>query len=296
MRGTLGAALLLAMLAAGQAVAESHSAEQPAGVPAELDPETRDFIIGNTLFVMLHEFGHVLIRDFDVPILGLEENSADTIAAVTLILADRAQRDRQPRLSEYLAMSALGNILLWETGLEKSSEEVLYWATHDVSIRRAARMACLLYGSDPDEFAWVTGATGMAELRADWCEDEFDMAARAVNWVLESYGEPGGTAANSAANQIEIRYRSPRNEMQQFIMERLQEWQIVESVVEFISERFVLSDSAKVVVRACGSPNAYWDPDYRELIFCYDLIEGLRKLGDAPAIQQLAARFQAARD
>jgi hypothetical protein len=144
-----------AVLAAGPAVAQSEVADQTMTAPAELDPETRAFIIGNAIFVVFHEFGHVLIRDFDVPILGLEENSADTLAAITLILADRAEPEREPRLSEFLAMSALGNILLWQTGLEKSNEEVLYWAKHDVSIRRAARMLCLLYGSDTEEFGWV---------------------------------------------------------------------------------------------------------------------------------------------
>lgn len=292
----LGGALLSAALAAGQVVAQGNAADEASGAPAELDPETRAFIIGNATFVVLHEFGHVLIRDFDVPILGLEENSADTLAALTLILADRAVPDREPRLSEFLAMSALGNMLLWQTGLEKSSEEVLYWATHDVSVRRAARMVCLMYGSDTEEFGWLVGATDMAELRADWCEDEFDIAARAVNWVLETYGVPEGTAAESGSEQITVRYRRPRNELQLFIMERLQEWEIIEEVVDFISARFVLPDEAKVVVRDCGSPNAYWDPDYRELIFCYDLLEGLRTLGDAPEVQKLAARFAAARE
>jgi hypothetical protein len=292
----LGGGLVAAVLAAGPAVAQSEVADETTGAPAELDPETRAFIIGNAIFVVFHEFGHVLIRDFDVPILGLEENSADTLAAITLILADRAEPEREPRLSEFLAMSALGNILLWQTGLEKSNEEVLYWATHDVSIRRAARTLCLLYGSDTEEFGWVAGAVDMAELRADWCEDEFDIAARAVNWVLETYGVPEGGASKTTADQITIRYRRPRNDQQQFIMERLQEWRVIENVVDFMSERFVLPDEAKVVVRDCGSPNAYWDPDYRELIFCYDLLEGLRKLGDAPQVQQLAARFEAARE
>ena len=35
-------------------------------------------MIGNVLFALVHEFGHVIIRDFDVPLLGLEEESAPT--------------------------------------------------------------------------------------------------------------------------------------------------------------------------------------------------------------------------
>jgi len=82
---------------------------------------TIDFLIGNSLFVLMHEFGHVLIRDFDIPILGLEENAADTLAAVGLIMADENQSERQPRLSEYLAMAALGNVLIWQIGKWRSS-------------------------------------------------------------------------------------------------------------------------------------------------------------------------------
>ena len=39
---------------------------------------TLDFVLGNSVFVLLHEFGHVVIRDFNIPILGLEETAADT--------------------------------------------------------------------------------------------------------------------------------------------------------------------------------------------------------------------------
>ena len=167
---------------------------------------------------------------------------------------------------------------------------------------RALMEKQLLMNAADDGYDKLSVAGGVDALAASVCaddansEDEFDMAARAVNWVLEAYGVPGGRAVEPGTEQITIRYRKPRNETQQFIMERLQEWQIIEGIVEFMSDRFALPEAAEIIVRECGSPNAYWDPDYRELIFCYDLLEGLRKLGDAPAVQQLAAHFQAARD
>lgn len=78
-------------------------------------------------------------------------------------------------------------------------------------------------------------------------------------------------------------------------MKQLPELRLIEIVAEFISDRFVLPDAAKITVRECGSPNAYWDPDYRELILCYDLISDLNKLGRAPAVEKLAAQFAATR-
>ena len=97
--------------------------------PLSADPvAASEFIIGNTVFVLAHEFGHAIIRDFNVPILGLEENSADTLAA--------------------------GN------------PELIYWAQHDLSARRAARILCLLVGSDEARYGWLVGTGLVPEVRA----------------------------------------------------------------------------------------------------------------------------------
>jgi hypothetical protein len=46
---------------------------------SKLSPADRSFLLGNVAFALLHEFGLAVIRDFDVPKLGLEESSADTL-------------------------------------------------------------------------------------------------------------------------------------------------------------------------------------------------------------------------
>ena len=107
-------------------------------------------------------------------------------------MADQKQSERQPRLSEYLAMAILGNSLIWETGLEKSSTEILFWAQHDVSIRRASRLLCLLYGSDIQEFGWLAEAVEMPESRREVCEDEYAIARSAAERVLATFWQTGG--------------------------------------------------------------------------------------------------------
>src|SRR5579864_1602839 len=42
-----------------------------------------NFIVGNMLFVLNHEIGHVIISDFRIPVLGQEEDAADDFAIVT---------------------------------------------------------------------------------------------------------------------------------------------------------------------------------------------------------------------
>src|SRR6516225_7759504 len=41
-----------------------------------------EFVVGNTLFVLLHEMGHVLMAEMKLPVLGREEDAADTFAAL----------------------------------------------------------------------------------------------------------------------------------------------------------------------------------------------------------------------
>jgi len=192
----LPAGVIIALLVCG---APNIHAQDPGPTIEETDEAaqlaTIDFIVGNSLFVLLHEFGHVVIRDFDLPILGLEENSADTLAAVSLIVADENRPEQQPRLSEYLAMAILGNMLIWETGLEKSSDEILFWAQHEVSVRRANRLVCLLYGSDTEEFGWIVEAVDMPESRSEACEDEFTIARNAAEKVLATFPRRSGSIA-----------------------------------------------------------------------------------------------------
>ena len=95
----------------------------------------------------------MVIRTFDIPLLGLEENSADTLAAVSLILLDRERPE--VGFGETLGVTALAQEFVWESGLERSESEVILWAQHDLSVRRFARLVCLIYGSNPDRYAWV---------------------------------------------------------------------------------------------------------------------------------------------
>jgi hypothetical protein len=44
-----------------------------------------EFVAGNMLFVLLHELGHAAVSEFDIPVLGKDEDAADSFAATRLI-------------------------------------------------------------------------------------------------------------------------------------------------------------------------------------------------------------------
>ena len=44
-----------------------------------------EFVVGNMLFVFVHEMGHALVHEMDVPVLGREEDAADAFATLTML-------------------------------------------------------------------------------------------------------------------------------------------------------------------------------------------------------------------
>src|SRR5262249_60885285 len=44
-----------------------------------------EFVVGNTLFALVHEVGHALISEMGLPVLGREEDAADTYAVLAML-------------------------------------------------------------------------------------------------------------------------------------------------------------------------------------------------------------------
>jgi len=45
----------------------------------------RDFLLANLEFTLLHEFGHLLIEELKLPVLGMEEDAADRLAIIVMM-------------------------------------------------------------------------------------------------------------------------------------------------------------------------------------------------------------------
>lgn len=275
-------------LAGTVALAPVAAADEPA-----LDTGQRRFVAANTLFALLHEFGHAIIRDNEVPLLGLEENSADTLAVMTLILVDRERPDAKPRFASLLALTAIGNYLVWKAGVERDNAEFFYWTSHDLSVRRAARMLCLLYGSDTEQFAWMPERLDMPEIRAETCADEYRLALQAMEWVLERYGRAPPAGDEADPMPIETLYKRSAAPAHAAVADALRASGIVEGTAQFMVRHLRFSGPMTVVAKRCGSPNAYWDDEYREIVLCYELIEGATRLAQLPAYAEALALVSA---
>ena len=121
---TIAAALAFMALAI-PALARAAVAEN---AQMTLEEDRLKFVFANTVFVLFHELGHGLIHEFDLPVLGEEEDAADTIASIILLSAERMDPELQSPGSFILLSAGEGHKLLWETGLEEVQIEQYYWA------------------------------------------------------------------------------------------------------------------------------------------------------------------------
>lgn len=129
-------------------------------------------------FVFLHELGHALIHDWEIPVLGREEDAADQFATVLLSFG------KEDRLR--LAWAAAVQLLLFS---EQHPDQHLASDEHSSPLQRFHSIACLGYGSSPEEYSDIPEDILPTEQR-DQCVEEFQRTTRSWIQLLRSYIRP----------------------------------------------------------------------------------------------------------
>ena len=195
--------------------------------------------------------------------------------------------------STALGVTALVQAFVWESGVEREHTQVILWAQHELSAQRYARLVCLLYGSDPGRFGWVAEATDMGEIRAEGCVDEWRVAESAVLWVRGTYGiDPADRTVRQAAD-IGVKYGPPLDASEGKLMDLLKRHELLERTAESAENRFAFPEALVLKLSHCRVPNAYWDPVYREVVLCYELLTQFAELASRPEVSRVVARFYA---
>lgn len=163
-----------------------------------------------------------------------------------------------------------------------------YVARHPLSAQRAARIACLAYGSDPEVLEPLPEIVGLPEFRAFWCEEEYADAERAALWVRDSYVDK----AQGKVDEHNIYYGLARGEDNKLIREWLVANRALERMLAYVGEYALLTDKLTLATLTCGSPEAYWDGDARRLVVCYELLAAFYKLSEEQSIIELEQKIR----
>ena len=232
------------------------------------------FVTTNSEFTLLHEMGHLLIHELQLPVLGREEDAADQLGFIGLFLIH--DRQQTPDFPMRLLDVADYWRLEWQS-TQDSDQQIQAWDSHALDEQRFYNIACLAYGSDPKNLEWIIEMTGLPEERAFYCQDEYEQAKYAALWFREHFKRTNGEPVK---HLIHVIYDTPPHHLDggSELLEKVKASGELESVAERASEFFVLPRDLTLRVASCGAPDSWYNTISGELTLCYERIAHFRKL------------------
>jgi hypothetical protein len=226
----------------------------------KLSPQAKrqlvEFVVGNTLFVMAHELGHGLINEMNMPVLGREEDAADSFAIVTAL-------NMRSRLSERVLIEAAKGLVLSSKRDKKQGNALEFYDEHGLNLQRAYNVVCFMFGSDPEKYKTLAADTKLPEERQAACPYEWKNMA----WSWEEMLKKHLRAADQPKVAIKVEYEENKKYAIQASI--LRQMGLLEAIAAHTADRYAWPKPFTIEARSCGEANATWKT--RTLTLCYEL-------------------------
>jgi hypothetical protein len=247
-----------------------------------LDPARRrtavEFIVGNTLFTLTHELGHAVISVLDLPVLGREEDAADTFATLALLHVGS-------EFTHGVLLDAARGLLRMAESDAQAGLKPMFFAEHGLDQQRAYGIICLMVGNDPRAFKSVADRAGIPAERQESCVDDFRQAEQSWLRLLQPHLRRSGERERSflrrllrlparapdGQDRIAVYYREAPAPLAPF-RQALVTVGLLEAVAAFAGQNLELPANLALDMQSCGEPNAYWDRAQRRVVVCYELV------------------------
>ena len=223
------------------------------------DEDEANFIANEVIATFYHELGHAFIDVLDLPVLGKEEDAADTLSVI--LMNDIWQEEAA---AEILTSDATSYALLSaREGLY--DDEQIFADEHSLDIQRYYTVVCLFYGANPEERAQLAEDLELPADRAERCPDDYAQASDSWYAMLEGT-EPGDDTygLEMAAGQEELPLAD-----------------LLADEVAALNETFGLPEVVTVVVADCGEANAFYNPEERSITMCNEYAQNLQDMWEA---------------
>jgi hypothetical protein len=241
-----------ALFAAAPTVAQELTEEQQA--------LATEFAINNAMFIMQHEIGHLLVGELGLPVLGKEEDAADSLA--TLLLLQQGTEEGNQAL-----IDAADGWYLTEMDRGDEFETSDFYDEHSLDIQRAYQVVCLSVGYDPESFSTLAAEYDMDADRQERCAFDYDSAANSWGGLLEPHYKNGeeGTGA------IEVVYEAGGDNYGD-IEQMLRDIEFLEGAAASVADNYVLPRDLTFRGKLCDEENAWYSYDDAEVTFCYEMV------------------------
>lgn len=289
-------AILLAL--ASPTLAEEPAQPRP-GEVTEAEQQLGFLMLGNHVFIFLHELGHALVEELDLPIVGQEEDAVDEFATVALIAFARDEKtspeDREAFYG-YAGAGALAFIELWKV-LEREvggkAANLPFWDEHALELKRVTNIMCLLYGADPARFKTMADHFTMPEDRRERCEVDYPKRDRAWTRLLTPHLQPT-TGERRPSGTLRVKYGTSNSPGAKQMEASIRQVRMFETFADIVNQLFVLPNDITIVSRDCNEANAFWNPNDRTITMCYELMARVGTLiaqsGQAAPVTQPEAK------
>lgn len=215
------------------------------------------FVASNIRETIYHELAHLLIDQLELPVFGPEEFAADLFATVMI---NRLHAEEAIVAITYDVAAA------YDAGATKENDRgagPAMWGVHGTDRQRYYNFVCMMYGANPDERDDIARELGLPDERAETCEEEYALTARAWGQVLDQIAENAPGASMKMDWVLD-----PDSPLARF----------VEAEMAGLNEIMTLPRETSVSVIPCEEINAYYDPGPPEILICTELGEHLAEL------------------
>jgi hypothetical protein len=217
-----------------------------------------EFVAGNTLVLLSHELGHVLIAEMHLPLLGREEDAADTYAALRMLTFGTSFSQHE------LAQAAQGWFLN-DRRDQETGEKPLFYDEHNLSQQRAYQILCLMVGSDPDKFKGLADQMKMPEERQRTCKRDFAKTSEGWQTVLKPWlREPG-----DPETKIDVVYGDGKG-MYDGVVSMFRSIRFLETVAANSAAKYKWPHPFTLKMESCGHPGTDYDDEARIITICYE--------------------------
>lgn len=129
-------------------------------------------------FIFLHELGHALIDQYDLPITANEEDAADRCSSYICIeeLGDQGVQ----------AVIAGAEFFAIQSKLTKKDRKTMA-DEHLLNEQRFFNALCMIYGSDPNKYRGIVQNGLLPKARAVRCPNEYSRMAKSWETLLEPW-------------------------------------------------------------------------------------------------------------
>jgi Putative metallopeptidase len=237
----------------------------------KLTPEDREnavqFVVGNMLFVLLHELAHAGIADLELPVLGREEDAADEFAILRMLWAGTDFTRR------VLADATKGWFFSARRD-RKDKEPLVFYDEHSLDQQRAYHIVCLMVGHNPNEMVELANEMKLPDDRRESCKRDFERASSSWNAVLQ----PHRRQPDEPRVEIEIIYGQGKGDLDSFA-QGFRTLRLLETVAGHAADELAWPVPFTLEMQSCGFINARWDDETRKLTLCYELAADFAELG-----------------